>query len=172
MSNTVTTRPPRSVQAGLLGLAGVALYATVGVLQVLVWNPMAAVPGETLGDIRAQLAQANAPLTGAAVVTWAIVGMLVSVVVLIFATTRASVTTELVVAATLVLLVFVAPGHIFVAFGPGISIADTFGVSGADHAPWGGVLYLVSGFALAGLIVLIIRAARSRAATPGTQPRA
>jgi len=172
MSNTVTTRPPRSVQAGLLGLAGVALYAIVGVLQVLVWNPMAAVPGETLGDIRAQLAQANAPLTGAAVVTWAIVGMLVSVVVLIFATTRASVTTELVVAATLVLLVFAAPGHIFVAFGPGISIADTFGVSGADHAPWGGVLYLVSGFALAGLIVLIIRAARSRAATPGTQPRA
>ena len=108
------------------------------------------------------MVEADQPLTATGVVTWAIIGVFLAAVVLLGAVARPTLTTELVIAANLVLLVFAAPGHIFVAFGPGMSLADTFMVSGADHAPWGAALYLVSGLALAGLIVLIIRAARAR----------
>jgi hypothetical protein len=57
--------------------------------------------------------------------------------------------------------VFAAPGHIVAAFAPGMSLADTFMISGGDHAPWGMALYLVSAAALLALIVLIVRAARA-----------
>ncbi|MFO7689481.1 MAG: hypothetical protein R6W83_02855 [Cryobacterium sp.] len=170
MGNSDTPRLRRPIVAGLLGLAAVAAYAIVGVLQILVFNPLAAVPGATLAEIRAQMAQADQPLTANAVVTWAITGVLLAVLVLVIAATRHTLSTELVVAATLVLLVFAAPGHIFVAFLPGMSLADTFMISGGDHAPWGAVLYLVSGLALAALIVLIIRAARAPAGGPVTLP--
>ncbi len=48
-------------------------------------------------------------------------------------------------------------------FGPGMSLADTYGISGADYAPWGRVLMLVSAAALVGAAacgVLALRRAR------------
>ncbi len=36
-------------------------------------------------------------------------------------------------------------------------IADTFGLSGGDHAPWGSVLYLASAAALLLLVLFLVR---------------
>ena len=127
-------------------------------------NPLAAVPGTTLGQIRADMARANESLSADCVLTWGAIGILLAVVVLLVAIVRQTSQVGPVVATDLALLVFAAPGHLVVAFEPGMSIADTFMVSGGDHAPWGVALYLVSAAALVALIVLIIRAARGAAA--------
>lgn len=158
------SRSRRPVVAATWGLAAVAAYAVAGVLQILVWNPLAAVPGATLGEIRADMARAQEPLSASWVVGWAGIGLLLAALVLRVTVVRRTIRVNLVVAMYLVLVVFAAPGHIFVAFGPGMSLADTFMISGGDHAPWGGVLYLFSAAALVALIVLIIRTSRAAAA--------
>ncbi|WP_241989088.1 hypothetical protein [Cryobacterium serini] len=167
MSNTEIRPPRRAVRAAAVGFAVVMVYTIAGALQILVWNPLAAVPGATLGQIRADMARADESLSANGVVTWAGIGLLLAGVILLVATMRRTSRVGPVVAAYLVLLVFAAPGHFFVSFGPGMSLADTFMISGADHSPWGMALYLVSAASLLALIVLIIRAAR--AASAGTE---
>ena len=171
MSKTDIRQPRSAVLLAAVGFTVVAAYAVAGVLQILVWNPLAAVPGATLAQIRADMTLANEPLNANGVVIWAAIGMVLAAVVLVVTIVRHTSAVLPVVAAYLVLLVFAAPGHFFVAFGPGMSIADTFMISGADHAPWGVVLYLVSAAALLALIVLIIRAARAPAATDAASAR-
>ncbi|TFD71608.1 hypothetical protein [Cryobacterium sp. Hb1] len=164
MSKTDTRQPRRAVLSAAVGFTVVAAYAVAGALQILVWNPLAAVPGATLGQIRTNMTLANEPLNANGVVIWAVIGLMLAAVVLVVTIVRHVSAVGPVVAAYLVLLVFAAPGHFFVAFGPGMSIADTFMISGGDHAPWGVVLYLISAAALLTLIVLIIGAARTAAA--------
>ena len=166
MNATETAAPRPAVRAAIVGFALVLVYAIVGALQILVWNPLAAVPGATLGQIRADMALADEHLTATGVVIWAGIGVVLGAVVLLVAVRKSS-RVGPVIAAYLVLLVLAAPGHLFAGFGPGMSLADTFMISGADHAPWGIVLYVVSAAALAGLIVVIIRAAR--AVSPATE---
>ncbi len=160
MSNTEKRPARRAVTAASVGFAAVTMYAIVGVLQILVWNPLAAVPGATLGQIRADMARANEHLNANVVVAWAGVGIVLATVVLLVAVVRRPRRVGPVVAAYLLLLVFAAPGHFFASFGPGMSLADTYMISGADQAPWGVALYVVSAAALLALIVLIITTAR------------
>lgn len=171
MRKTETRQPRRAVRTAAGGFTVIAAYAITGVLQILVWNPLAAVPGATLGQIRTNMTLAHEPLVADGVVIWAAIGMVLAAVVLVVTIVRHMSAVGPVVAAYLVLLVFAAPGHFFVAFGPGMSIADTFMISGGDHAPWGVVLYLVSAAALLALIVLIIRAARAAAARDAARAR-
>jgi uncharacterized membrane protein YhaH (DUF805 family) len=49
-----------------------------------------------------------------------------------------------------------APVYFGSGFGLGMDIADTFGTSGGDHTPVGGVLYLVSAAALVALCLLLV----------------
>ncbi|TFC73558.1 hypothetical protein E3O45_11715 [Cryobacterium sp. TMS1-20-1] len=164
MENTEKPQPRRAVVAAAAGFAAVAAYAIVGALQILVWNPLAAVPGATLGQIRAEMARADESLTANWVLAWGGIGIVLATVVLLVTIVRMNSRVEPVVAAYLVLLIFAAPGHFFAGFGPGMSLADTFLVSGADHAPWGMLLYVVSAASLLALIVLIIRAGRAATA--------
>ena len=170
MDNTAKPLPRRAGLAAAVGFAVVAAYSIVGALQILVWNPLAAVPGATLGQIRAEMALANESLTADLVVVWGAIGIVLATVILLVTIVRMTSRVGPVVAAYLVLLVFAAPGHFFVSFGPGMSLADTFMISGGDHAPWGVVLYAVSAASLLALIMLIIRAgltAAPRAAPQG-----
>ncbi|MBB5639858.1 hypothetical protein [Cryobacterium roopkundense] len=164
MGKTEIPQPHRTVRMAGLGLGIVCAYALAGVLQVLVWNPLAAVPGSTLGQIRADMARANESLTADWVIGWGAIGVALAAAVFLTAAARRTNRIDLVVAAYLVLLVFAAPSHMFVAFAPGMSLADTFMISGGDHAPWGVVLYLVSTAAMVTLIVLIVRSARAASA--------
>jgi hypothetical protein len=161
---TEKPQPRGAVVVAAGGFAAVAAYAIAGALQILVWNPLAAVPGATLGQIRAEMARADESLTANLVLTWGAIGIVLATVVLLVAIVRMNSRIGPVLTAYLVLLVFAAPGHIFVGFGPSMSLSDTFLVSGGDHAPWGIALYVVSAAALLALIVLIIRTGRSATA--------
>lgn len=69
----------RAVRAALAGFGMVAGYAVLGALQILVWNPLAAVPGATLAEIRAQMAGAGEHAGTPLVVAWAVTGILLGV---------------------------------------------------------------------------------------------
>ncbi|OIH86183.1 hypothetical protein BLJ79_04780 [Arthrobacter sp. UCD-GKA] len=134
----------------------VAGYAVLGALQILVWNPLAAVPGATLAEIRAQMAGAGEYAGTPLVVAWAVTGILLGVGMLVAALLRklsAAGATVL----SLLLFVLGAPSMMVASFPSGMGLADTFGISGGDHAPWGSVLYLASAAALLLLVLFLVR---------------
>ncbi|MGX9899471.1 hypothetical protein ACW0JT_05475 [Arthrobacter sp. SA17] len=146
----------RAIWAGAAGFMAVAAYTVAGSLQVLVWNPLASVPGASLEEIHSKLAQANESLAPALVLAWASIGIMLAAFVLIGTLRRFIAPMKVVLMLDLILLVLAAPTHWYASFPAGMSLADTFSIGGGDHAPWGKVLYLISGLALvafAGTIV-------------------
>ncbi len=150
-----------AVWAGIVGLVVVAGYAAAGALQVLVWNPLAAVPGATLAEIHAVLAREDESLAAPAVLAWAVTGVILAALVLAGAVARRTWHMRNVVLLDLLLLVLAAPAHWFASFPAGMGLADAFAISGGDHAPWGKVLYLVSAVALAALAAVGVAGKRS-----------
>jgi hypothetical protein len=150
-----------------LGLAGYLLvlgYVVAGAFQVLVWNPLAAVPGATLDQIHAVMDRANESLSAPTVVVWAVTGTLLAAVVLIV-TLKQYISKKAAAVLYLLLLGLGAPSHMMASFPAGMGIADAFAISGGDHAPWGAVLYTVSAVAFLALLVLGIR--RKKSELPG-----
>jgi hypothetical protein len=141
---------------GLLGLCGVAAYAGLGVLHLLV------LPGTGLGSIYDQVHQAGESMGVTLAVLWALLLSGLSGAVLWQARRTEGFSRAQVLLANLALVVVGAPSLFVVSFWSGISLADTFGISGGDHAPWALVLYLVS--ALAALVFLGTAATRRRPA--------
>lgn len=137
-----------------MGFFVVVGYAVVGALQILVWNPLAAVPESTLSEINSELAQANETLAAPLVLAWAVIGMLLAAAVLLAALLGAISRVRVVVTLDVLILVFAVPAHWVASFPAGMGIADTFATTGADHAPWGMVLYALSAAALVGLIAV------------------
>lgn len=71
----------------------------------------------------------------------------------------------------LAMLFFGAPAYFVASFGPGMALADTFGVSGGDHALGARPLYAVSLLAFIGVVVLAVlltRESARRSALPAT----
>lgn len=138
----------QAIFAAVLGSAALVAYSIAGAFQTLVWNPLAAVPGATLGEIHSAMTEAGESLGAPRVITWSAVGIAMAVAGMI-GTLRADAPRAGQVAVTyLALLVLAAPSHMFVAFTGGMGIADAFATHGGDHAPWGALLYLASGMAL------------------------
>jgi hypothetical protein len=154
----------RAVLAAGAGSAVLAAYSIAGAFQTLVWNPLAAVPGATLGEIHAAMDTAGETLGAPRVIAWSAVGVALALVGLIGTVLERAPRARHVIAGYLALLVLAAPSHMFVAFTGGMGIADAFATSGGDHAPWGGMLYLASGLALLALLALaFVRTAGWRA---------
>lgn len=142
-----------------LGTVVVAVYAVIAVLQTLVWNPLAAAPGKTIEQIYADVAGASESMhvpfvLAAAAVVVGLAGLAW------WLTSRDGTSRDVTAAIDAGLLVMGALAYFWMSFGPGMSLADTYGISGGDHAPWASVLYLVSLMALAGLTVLTVRYVR------------
>lgn len=160
-----STRPPRAI--GVLGTAAVVAYALFAALQIQVLNPLATVPGSSLRQIHAAVGQ------GADTMGW---GLMIAALVpgpLIAAAAawagwqgRLSATTLLMV--MLALLTLGSFVYFVASFPAGMTLADTFMVGGADHAPWANFLHAVSMLAAVALGVVVItrsvRAARVREA--------
>lgn len=142
----------RAVLAAVVGSAALAAYSIAGAFQTLVWNPLAAVPGATLGEIYAALDAAGESLGASRVIAWSAVGVALAAGALIATILAKAPRAGGVVAGYLALIVLAAPSHWFVAFTGGMGIADAFATSGGDHAPWGGLLYTASGLALLALV--------------------
>ncbi|MET3922414.1 hypothetical protein [Arthrobacter sp. UYEF20] len=144
----------RAVRVAGAGLMIITAYALTGTLQILVWNPLAAVPGATLDEIHAGLHGANESLAAPVVIAWAISGMVLAALVLIRALTQSGSRVKDGLVLDLLLLVLAAPSHWFAAFPAGMGLADAFATRGGDHTPWGMVLYGVSAVALAALVAM------------------
>lgn len=141
---------------GIVGFLFIAAYSVAGLLQILVLNPLAAVPGATLDEINAQMERANDSLAAPMVIAWAAIGTLLAAGVLIGAHAQ-RLSAEAAAVLNLLIIVLAAPSHWFVSIPAGLGIADVFATTGGDHAPWGMVLYGVSAAALAVLVLHLVR---------------
>lgn len=73
-------------------------------------------------------------------------GLLLAIVLAVI-TWRRGLPVPVVVGAGLALLGGGAPAYFFASFSAGMSLADTYMISGADVAPWGSVLGIISALA-------------------------
>ncbi|WP_258142161.1 MULTISPECIES: hypothetical protein [unclassified Arthrobacter] len=151
-SSTQTSR----VIVSIVGLIAIAAYGLTAALQILVWNPLAAVPGATLDEIHDGLARRNESISWVAVLTWTSIGTLLALVVVLLTATRVISRLRTVVILQLLILVLGAPMYFFASFSVGMALADAFFISGGDYTPWGGLLGLVSAAALIGTLMVMI----------------
>ncbi|WP_133177893.1 hypothetical protein [Microbacterium testaceum] len=145
------------VWAALTGVVVVCAYAVVALVQILVWNPEAAVPGLTADEIWRQVGEAQQGPPNAFVVGVIALGPMMAIVLFaLFVVTEAGVWST--VAGYLALLVMGGPGYFVASFGPGMGLADTYYISGGDASGAGLALGSVSLLALVALIAVFIGA--------------
>lgn len=157
--------PRHTLGVSLAGLGAVAAYAALAAVQILVLNPLAAAPGLTLAEIHGAMSDAGESLGPGMVL--GILGIGVVVAAGIAVSCLVNRTRPIVPAMTfLALLTGGAPAYWVASFGPGMGLADTFAISGADASPWALPLYAVSALAAVGLLVgFLMRAGRVRPAS-------
>lgn len=148
----------RHIAVALIGVILVAAFAALGALQILVLNPLAAVPGKTLEQIRDEMAVQGESLGPGPVVIFVAIGLVLALLVLVLAAPRKDATVRGIASAYLVILAAGSPAYFVASFGAGMALADTFMISGADYSPWANVLYAVSGLAVLGLLVTSVLA--------------
>lgn len=146
------------------GVPATAVFALIGAFQILVWNPMAAVPGMSLQEIKTAMSSANEPLVEAPVYVWALTGPIIALAFGIFSIARFPDATWTITRMFLILIILGTPTYFFASFSPRMSIADAFATSGGDHAPWSRVLYGMSLLAL----VLLLATWKKKDQTPGS----
>ncbi|SJN16432.1 hypothetical protein FM119_00525 [Mycetocola reblochoni REB411] len=138
-------------------------YAALGLAQILVLNPLAAVPGMELDQIRAVMATRGERIDAWPPVTFAVVGAGLAVVIVVATLAGRPRPTTVLLFVSLG-LVGGAPAYWIASFGAGMSLADAFAIGGGDVSPWAVPLYAVSAVALVTALVLpVARAARGRA---------
>lgn len=147
--------------AGWAGFLLVIAYAVTGLLQVLIWNPLAAAPESTWSEILATTGWIQGSSTIPMVLAWASFGIIFATLGLCLGL-RWKISTLSMTRCFLCLLVLGAPGLLVVSFPAGMGLADSYGISGADLAPWASLLYVVSAVALLILIFLALRNHRGK----------
>ena len=158
------------VWVAVIGVVVVSCYATLMALLALVLDPLAAVPGQTLAEIHAQLTKAGWDVAGdiTTVIIGAGIGVGLALATAVVGLWRRLSPVEM----TAIFLAILALGAVatFVSgFSLGMDIADTFHVSGGAHTIWTGVLYLTSLSAfLAILAIGVTVIVRSRFSAPET----
>ncbi|MGC5173186.1 hypothetical protein ACLQ2Q_21300 [Microbacterium sp. DT81.1] len=140
-----------AVTLAATGCLVVCGYALLALVQILWLNPLAAVPGAEIDQIWEDMAAANESMQTPMVVFVMALGPLLAVGLLVAVLfTRIPPT---VVAVVYLLLLALGPIAYFAAsFGPGMGLADTYGIGGADYSPWARPLYAISVLALAALV--------------------
>ena len=143
------------VPAALAGAALVITIVVVGAIDLLVWNPLAKVPGMELSTIYATMtARDGFDLAANAVwvLMWAVFWTVSALLVLALAAHRAG--TALTPRRLAIVILGLIGGAVFfrffAGFGFGMSIADTFATSGGDASVVSAVLPYVGQLALAG----------------------
>ena len=164
-SVTGMSRRGETVMVSVAGVVVVALYATWAAVQILVLNPLAAVPGVPLGEIHATMT-AQRQWQGAGPVLMILgFGVLMAVILAGFAIAQ-RVHPIVPTMSFLVLLLFGAPAYFIASFGPGMGLADTYMIGGADASPWARPLYAISITAgillIVGTLTVALRSRRGR----------
>lgn len=137
-----------------------------GTLHILVWNPLAKMPGMNLGEIYAAMADARQPAGIGIVVTWAVVVALAAIAFPIscsFKKFGGPRSTRRIIVTGMMLVATAGATHWIAGFATGMSLADTFGVSGADSAKTGGMLMLTMLLAIIVAVFVALTPARWQA---------
>lgn len=141
------------VVVACIGTLVVWAYAGLALAQVLILNPLAAVPGESLTQIIRDVEAAGESFGVWLVVVCLVLGPAAAVVALVRA--RSATGAVPVAVVYLGLLALGALAYFWASFGPGMALADTYFIAGGDYSPWGRLLYAVSGAALVALLALV-----------------
>ncbi|MFJ4046163.1 hypothetical protein ACIPV2_10505 [Microbacterium sp. NPDC089987] len=144
-------------RVSVIGLIVVTAYAVLAALQILVLNPLAAVPGASLGGIYTEMDAVGEtmPVTMPLLLLGA--GVVAAIVVAVLSI-RSRLEPAHSALLFLLLLILGTPGYFVASFGPGMSIADAFGIGGGDYSRWSLLLYAVSLAAGVAAVVLALRA--------------
>lgn len=153
---------------GSIGAAAVLAYAVFAVLQIQVLNPLATVPGSTLREIHATVGQTADTMGWGLMIVALLIGPLIAMTVAIFGV-RGQLRPTAVLMIMLALLALGSPVYLVASFPAGMTLADTFGVGGADHAPWATILHTVSLLAVVALALIVISLAVRAARAPATR---
>lgn len=162
------SRGRRLAVAAPFGAAVLALVAA-GTLHIMVWNPLAKLPGMTLDEIYAGLAAAGELPSPVFLVAWAVIWVAAAIAYVVMAASgRPAIarflTARRLVALGLVLISATVFFQWFAGFGMGMGIADAFFTSGGDAAVSGTILSAIGfGATLAAIFVTLI---------PGPAPKA
>jgi len=143
----------------IIGVCAVVAYAAWAAVQILVLNPLAAVPDAGLSEIYAQMAAAGEtmPIAMPSGILAIGVGLAVTVAVV---SIRRRLEPALVAVLFLILLALGSPAYFMASFGPGMNLADAFEISGGDHSPGAVPLYIVSLLSAGVAVGLTVRASR------------
>ncbi|MCS5725446.1 hypothetical protein N1028_06005 [Herbiconiux sp. CPCC 203407] len=166
-------RRHRVVAAGI-GVAAVVMLVVIGAIDLLVWNPLAKVPGLDLSTIYSRMEAedgfffaSNAVL----VAVWAAVWVIAAGIAFAVAALRP--TSWFTPRRIAIVMLGIVGGAVFfrffAGFGFGMSIADTFATSGGDASIVSAVLPYVGQLALAAAAVAVgwaPRVASARSASP------
>ena len=140
-------RRRRPIVVAVIGTVVVVAYALLAAVQILVLNPLAAVPGAELSQIYADVSAAGESMGAPLVLAGLAVGPVVAVGLLLRTRRRPDGEARIVAVQYLALVALGAFGYFWASFGPGMALADTYGISGGDHSPWATPLQAVSGVA-------------------------
>ncbi|CAD5141843.1 MULTISPECIES: hypothetical protein [Microbacterium] len=164
----MTPVPRPTLWICVAGVLAVTAYAALAAVQILVLNPLAAAPGGlSLDEVRAAMSNAGESLMPQTVLGILGAGVCLGVgTAVVCLLTRAP---AVVAGMTfLALLMGGAPAYFVASFGPGMGLADTFGISGADASPWALPLYAVSALSAVGVLVGAAVTSRRRGPSPAT----
>lgn len=156
MSRIVRQAKAPGLIAGFVAFLAVAAYSAWALVQILVLNPLAAVPGVSLQQIYADVEAAGQSMDVWLVVTFLAVGPLATLAIAVLATIR-SVSPWLPSMVGLALLALGPVAYWWASFAPGMGLADTYLISGGDHSPWAWPLVIVSLLAFVALVALGVR---------------
>jgi hypothetical protein len=164
MTTEISGQSSRAQALGIAaaGALAVTAYAALAVLQILWLNPRAAVPGLTLTEIGVEMAARGESFGGPYVIGALSIGPVIAVALLVLTGVRRAVSPRHVVALYLGLLALGVFVYFAASFGPGMALADTFSIGGADYSPWAAPLYLVSLGSVIALVAIAVQGAVRR----------
>jgi hypothetical protein len=163
----MTEQRRTTIVVSVVGAAAVTAYAVWAAIHILVLNPLAAVPGSSLAEIRGAIADAGELFSIGMVVGILAIGPVLAIAAA-WVCIANRVQPIVAVSAPIALLILGAPGYFVASFAPGMALADTFMISGGSHSPWHLPLYAVSVVAAIGAIALAIGAAARARSAPAT----
>ena len=141
------------------GVLATITVGALGVAHILIWNPLAKVPGRTLEQISAEMAAAGEGTGWPFVAIWCacwFAGCVVLVVSAIRSRRAGTLRVRRALAASLMLVGLTIVTSWFAGFGMGMGLADTFMTSGYDAAISGPILIMVGQVAIIGAILVAV----------------